>query len=119
MAVQRAFEKAKSGNVFGQRRKRTKMLRAGLYARVSTNEQQTLAMQTRICCSAGLDDCNASPRGDLRGDTAGSVRELIDAARRREIDVVLAWRLDRWGRSRICWRRSRNSNISGRFRFVD
>jgi DNA invertase Pin-like site-specific DNA recombinase len=26
-------------------------------------------------------------------------QELIDAARRREIDVVLVWRLDRWGRS--------------------
>ena len=25
--------------------------------------------------------------------------QLIDAARRREIDVVLVWRLDRWGRS--------------------
>ena len=26
-------------------------------------------------------------------------RNLLDAARRREIDVVLVWRLDRWGRS--------------------
>ena len=26
-------------------------------------------------------------------------RELLEAARRREIDVVLVWRLDRWGRS--------------------
>ena len=25
--------------------------------------------------------------------------QLLEAARRREIDVVLAWRLDRWGRS--------------------
>jgi putative DNA-invertase from lambdoid prophage Rac len=25
--------------------------------------------------------------------------KLMDAARRREIDVVLVWRLDRWGRS--------------------
>jgi DNA invertase Pin-like site-specific DNA recombinase len=25
--------------------------------------------------------------------------KLLEAARRREIDVVLAWRLDRWGRS--------------------
>ncbi len=24
-------------------------------------------------------------------------QQLIDAARRREIDVVLVWRLDRWG----------------------
>jgi putative DNA-invertase from lambdoid prophage Rac len=26
-------------------------------------------------------------------------QRLIDAARRRDIDVVLVWRLDRWGRS--------------------
>ncbi len=28
-----------------------------------------------------------------------SREKLLDAARRREIDVVLVWRLDRWGRS--------------------
>jgi DNA invertase Pin-like site-specific DNA recombinase len=34
------------------------------------------------------------------GATQRQMREkLIEAARRREIDVVLIWRLDRWGRS--------------------
>jgi DNA invertase Pin-like site-specific DNA recombinase len=34
------------------------------------------------------------------GAARRQVREkLLDAARRREIDVVLVWRLDRWGRS--------------------
>jgi len=34
------------------------------------------------------------------GATQRQIREkLLDAARRREIDVVLVWRLDRWGRS--------------------
>jgi predicted site-specific integrase-resolvase len=47
MAAKRAFPKAKPGNVFGQRRKPEKMFRAGLYARVSTNDQQTLPMQSR------------------------------------------------------------------------
>src|SRR5438876_8371622 len=47
MAAKRAFPKAKSDNVFGQRRKPAKMLRVGLYARVSTNDQQTLPMQSR------------------------------------------------------------------------
>ena len=47
MAAKRASPKAKSDNVFGQARKPTKMFRAGLYARVSTNDQQTLPMQTR------------------------------------------------------------------------
>jgi len=35
--------------------------------------------------------------------SGASVRELrqklLDAARRRDIDVVIVWRLDRWGRS--------------------
>ena len=43
----RASQKAKSRDVFGRARKRSKMLRAGLYSRVSTNDQQTLAMQNR------------------------------------------------------------------------
>src|ERR1017187_7010639 len=47
MAAKQAFPKAKSGNVFGQRRKPAKMLRAGLYARVSTNDQQTIPLQIR------------------------------------------------------------------------
>ena len=34
------------------------------------------------------------------GATKREAREkLLEAARRREIDVVLVWRLDRWGRS--------------------
>jgi DNA invertase Pin-like site-specific DNA recombinase len=34
------------------------------------------------------------------GASERQLREkLLDAARRREIDVVLVWRLDRWGRS--------------------
>ena len=34
------------------------------------------------------------------GASQRQLREkLLDAARRREIDVVLVWRLDRWGRS--------------------
>jgi hypothetical protein len=37
----------KSGRVFGQGQKRAKMVRAGLYARVSTQDQQTLPMQNR------------------------------------------------------------------------
>ena len=47
MAAKRAFEKAQSPRVFGQVRNYPKMLRAGLYSRVSTNEQQTLPLQNR------------------------------------------------------------------------
>jgi hypothetical protein len=47
MAVQRAFQIVESHEVFGHTRKQPKMFRAGLYARVSTNDQQTLPMQSR------------------------------------------------------------------------
>jgi DNA invertase Pin-like site-specific DNA recombinase len=103
MAAKRAFPKAKSGHVFGQPRRQTKMLRAGLYARVSTNDQQTLAMQNRAMREY------AERRGwtialQVREVNSGAAKreareKLMDAARRREIDLVLVWRLDRWGRS--------------------
>jgi putative DNA-invertase from lambdoid prophage Rac len=103
MADKRASDKAKSPGVFGQARKPPKMLRAGLYARVSTNDQQIIPLQIRA-----LRDY-AVRRGwtiALQVKEVGSgaserqLREtLLEAARRREIDVVLVWRLDRWGRS--------------------
>jgi putative DNA-invertase from lambdoid prophage Rac len=102
MAEKRASEKAKSGNVFGQTRRPAKMFRAGLYARVSTNDQQTLAMQNRAMREYG------ARRGwtialQVREVNSGAHREarekVLEAARRREIDVALVWRLDRWGRS--------------------
>ena len=103
MAAKRALEKAKSERVFGQRRKHPKMFRVGLYSRVSTHDQQTLPLQNRALREY------AAKRGwtiALQVKEVGSgaaqreLREkLLDAARRRDIDVVLVWRLDRWGRS--------------------
>jgi DNA invertase Pin-like site-specific DNA recombinase len=103
MPVKRASRKAKSEDVFGQRRRTPKMLRAGLYARVSTSDQQTLPMQMRALREY------AARRGwtvtlQIRDVGSGAVERrarerLMEAARRREIDVVLVWRLDRWGRS--------------------
>ena len=79
------------------------MFRAGLYARVSTNDQQTLAIQSRAMREY------AARRGwrvavQVREVNSGAAKreareKLLEAARRREIDVVLVWRLDRWGRS--------------------
>jgi putative DNA-invertase from lambdoid prophage Rac len=103
MPRKRAVQKSKSDNVFGHARKAPKMFRAGLYARVSTNDQQTLAMQNRAMREY------AARRGwtialQVREVNSGAARreareKLLEAARRREIDVVLVWRLDRWGRS--------------------
>ena len=103
MAAKRDFPKTKSHNVFGQARKSAKMFRAGLYARVSTKDQQTLSMQSRAMREY------AARRGwtiavNVREVGSGGAKreareKLLDAARRREVDVVLVWRLDRWGRS--------------------
>jgi putative DNA-invertase from lambdoid prophage Rac len=103
MPAKRASQKTESRGGFGQARKQPKMFRAGLYARVSTNDQQTLPMQNRA-----LRDY-AARRGwiiamQVREVGSGAAQrkareKLLEAARRREIDVVLVWRLDRWGRS--------------------
>ena len=103
MTARRASQQAKSDNVFGQRQRPPKMLRAGLYARVSTIDQQTLPMQTaamREYAARHGWTITLQVREVGSGATKREVREkLLEAARRREIDVVLVWRLDRWGRS--------------------
>jgi putative DNA-invertase from lambdoid prophage Rac len=75
----------------------------GLYARVSTHDQQTLPLQILALREY------AAKRGWTivaqiqevgSGASQRELREtLIAAARRREMDVILVWRLDRWGRS--------------------
>jgi len=104
MPAKRASNRTVSHRVFGQPSQRRKNpVRVGLYARVSTHDQQTLPLQRHA-----LRDYVVR-RGwtiavEIKEVGSGtSVRELrqklLEAARRRDIDVVVVWRLDRWGRS--------------------
>lgn len=103
MTGKRVYQNAKSTRVFGQGQNSSKPFRAALYARVSTHDQKTLPMQNRAMREY------AARRGwtvamqvkeVATGATQREGREkLLEAARRREIDGVLVWRLDRWGRS--------------------
>jgi DNA invertase Pin-like site-specific DNA recombinase len=78
-------------------------LRAGLYARVSTADQQTLPLQITAMTEyaerrgwtvvASVEDINGGTKQRPKRE------ELIQMARRRELDLIIVWRLDRWGRS--------------------
>src|SRR5450759_5504031 len=103
MAEKRAAETAKSRRVFGQARKPAKMFRAGLYVRVSTSDQQTIPLQIRALREYAVRRGWTIALQVKEVGSGASQRQLrekfLDAARRREVDVVLVWRLDRWGRS--------------------
>jgi DNA invertase Pin-like site-specific DNA recombinase len=105
MAAKRASKTSKPSRVFGQRRESAKMFRAGLYARVSTHDQQTLPLQMRAMREYAVRRGWAIALQIKEVGSGAAEREmrqqLLDAARRRELDVVLVWRLDRWGRSLV------------------
>lgn len=71
--------------------------------RVSTFDQHTIPLQIRALheYAARRDWTIAMQVKEVGSGAAQRLlqEKLLDAARRREIDVVLVWRLDRWGRS--------------------
>lgn len=81
-----------------------KIKHAALYARVSTQDQQTLKLQInemrRYCRHRNWEVVLEIQEV---GSGANSERpkrcELLIAARQKKIDVIVVWKLDRWGRS--------------------
>jgi putative DNA-invertase from lambdoid prophage Rac len=77
--------------------------KVGLYARVSTHDQQTLPMQLsamrtyakRRGWKVALEEKEVGSGANTRPKR----EDILKAARRRELDAIVVWRLDRWGRS--------------------
>lgn len=78
-------------------------MKAALYARVSTHDQQTLPMQLKAMREYSkkrgwiivheIQEVGSGAK--LRPKREGLLRD----AKRRNVDVIVVWRLDRWGRS--------------------
>ena len=77
--------------------------RAGNYARVSTGDPQGIPFEIRALREYAARRGWTVARQVKEIGSGASARELreqiVEAARRRDIEVVLVWRLDRWGRS--------------------
>ena len=78
-------------------------IKVGLYARVSTIDQQSLSLQLQAMRSY-VENRKWSIALEIKDIGSGANQRpqrelLLSAARRREIDVVMVWKLDRWGRS--------------------
>lgn len=76
-------------------------MKAGIYARVSTHDQHTLDMQIAAIkkyvqareWSIAIEIAEIGSGAKERS----KCDELLNQARRRQIDVIIVWKLDRWG----------------------
>jgi DNA invertase Pin-like site-specific DNA recombinase len=81
----------------------TDMMRVGIYARVSTHDQQTLPLQLKAMRQYVkqrkwklVEEVEEVGSG---ANQRPKREELMKSARRREVDAIVVWKLDRWGRS--------------------
>ena len=77
--------------------------RAAIYARISTRDQKSLQNQLDKMKSyiESRDWVHVKSVEEIASGakTRPKRQDLIRMARRREIDVIIVWKLDRWGRS--------------------
>jgi len=79
----------------------TPALRVATYHRVSTFDQDpSLARGELAAAARGRGRARGRGDGERRNDRPG-LQRLMDAARRGKLDVVLVWKLDRFGRSAL------------------
>jgi DNA invertase Pin-like site-specific DNA recombinase len=78
-------------------------MRTGIYARVSTQDQKTLPMQLEKMREY-IKNREWTLTAEFEEVASGAKKrakreELLDLARKREIDAIVVWKLDRFGRS--------------------
>lgn len=78
-------------------------MRVGIYARVSTHDQQTLPLQLKAMRQYVRQRKWRLVQQVKEVGSGAKQRpkreELLKAARWREVDAIIVWKLDRWGRS--------------------
>jgi putative DNA-invertase from lambdoid prophage Rac len=81
----------------------TGMMKLGCYARVSTHDQHTLTLQRDAMAAyaqqRGWSIIHMVTEIGSGGRERRQREQLMRAARRRDIDAIVVWRLDRWSRS--------------------
>lgn len=77
--------------------------KVAIYARVSTHDQGTLPMQVEHCEQyAKARGWEVAYKFEEIGSGAKKLpyrEEILKLARQRKLDIIIVWKLDRWGRS--------------------